>query len=200
MLKRTKGRLLITLLVVTGLAGTPNTSTLSQKERKQAVTLMKETRNDFLKSIEGLTESQLDLRTSKNGPSIRELIHTIYRNERRTRREIDQLMQQPSNSEYRLKLAYEDKDIANCAEQFLNSNTSTAAAERDDIKETINRFIDLRNANIKYLRTSTEDLRNHVTESNIGWIDCYQKYLLLAEQTRRCTNEINLMKKNLAKN
>ena len=136
----------------------------------------------------------------KNGPSIRELIHTIYGNERRTSREIDQVMQQPSNSEYRLKLAYEDKDIANCAGKFLNLNTSTAAAERDNLNETIDRFIDLRNANIKYLRTSTEDLRNHVTESNIGWIDCYQKYLLLAEQTRRCTNEINLMKKNLAKN
>lgn len=55
-------------------------------------------------------------------------------------------------------------------------------------------FIEARNANIKYLRTSTEDLRNHVTETSVGWIDCYQRYLLLAEQARRSIATIGEIK------
>ena len=43
MLKRTTGRFLITLLVITGLAGTVNDNTLSKTERKYAMSLMKDT-------------------------------------------------------------------------------------------------------------------------------------------------------------
>ena len=41
MLKRTMGRSLLTLLVITGLAGTINDSSLSQKERKFGVNMFK---------------------------------------------------------------------------------------------------------------------------------------------------------------
>ena len=41
MIKMTKGRVLITLLVVTGLAGTMNDNAITQKERKFAVTELK---------------------------------------------------------------------------------------------------------------------------------------------------------------
>jgi hypothetical protein len=51
MLKRTKGRLLLVLLVCTGLAGTLNNSSLSQKERKQAISLIKSSRNEVLASV-----------------------------------------------------------------------------------------------------------------------------------------------------
>jgi len=45
MLKRTKGLLLIALLVITGLAGTLKDSTISQKERKSAINLAKEVKD-----------------------------------------------------------------------------------------------------------------------------------------------------------
>jgi len=53
MLKRTKGLLLLTLLVITGLAGTLKDSIISQKERKSAISLMKDTKADVIKSVKG---------------------------------------------------------------------------------------------------------------------------------------------------
>ena len=46
MLKRTKGRILLTMLVVTGLAGTVNNSTLSNKERKFVIIQLKDTKTE----------------------------------------------------------------------------------------------------------------------------------------------------------
>ena len=54
MLKRTKGRILLTTLVITGLAGTVKNTTLSNQERKFAVSQLKETKTDLLRSIRGL--------------------------------------------------------------------------------------------------------------------------------------------------
>ena len=53
MLKRTKGLFLLTLLVITGLAGTLKDTSLSKKERKAALSLMKDTKADVLKSVKG---------------------------------------------------------------------------------------------------------------------------------------------------
>ena len=41
MLKRTKGRILLTMLVITGLAGTVKNTTLTSQERKFAISQLK---------------------------------------------------------------------------------------------------------------------------------------------------------------
>ena len=64
MIKRTTGRLLLTLLVTTGLAGTLNNSSLSQKERKQAINLIKSSRKEVLNSMGGLSSRQLKFKPS----------------------------------------------------------------------------------------------------------------------------------------
>ena len=50
MLKRTKGLLLLSLLVITGLAGALNDTAISSKERKLSASLMKDTKNDLIPS------------------------------------------------------------------------------------------------------------------------------------------------------
>ena len=64
MLKRTMGRSLLTLLVITGLAGTINDNSLSKTERKTAIGLMKDTKADVLKSVKGLSEAQLNFKAA----------------------------------------------------------------------------------------------------------------------------------------
>ena len=76
MLKRTKGRLLLTLLVITGLAGTLKDTSLSHKERKSAMTLMKDSKTAALKSIKGLSEAQLNFKSSTDHCSIKEWFET----------------------------------------------------------------------------------------------------------------------------
>jgi hypothetical protein len=52
----------------------------------------------------------------------------------------------------------------------------------------------MRDHHIKYIRTSTEDLRNHVVKTAAGWIDCYQYYLLIADRSSYFADLINKIK------
>jgi hypothetical protein len=196
MLKRTKGRLLLTLLVVTGLAGTLNNSSLSQKERKQGIILMKSSRNEVLQSISGLSSKQLNYKHSSEHLSINQLLLKMTQIEEKCGEEISNIMRQPANAENRLKITLTDDQLAEKSSYSIwkKNVTEDDRFTRNDPAEAIKEFMTLRNNHIKYIRTSTEDLRNHVVLSHAGWIDCYQYFLLLAEQSNYFAKEINKIK------
>jgi hypothetical protein len=196
MLKRTKGRILLTLLVTTGLAGTINDSSLSQKERKQAIMLLKNSRSEILTSTSGLSSTQMNYTAGVDQPSIAELVTSMTQVELAGSSEIKTFMEQPTNPELRLKIALTD-------EQLLNRNNLSLAAQpnhsgnvKTAIKseEAVRKFVMLRTNHIKYIRTSTEDLRNHVMETPAGWIDCYQYFLFLADQSFEVAGKIKEIK------
>ena len=107
--------------------------------------------------------------------------------------EIKTIMDQPSNSEQRLKIALtDDQLLAN--NNYALYNTGSPAVTKiswKDPVEALKKFIVLRNNFIKYIRTSTEDLRNHVAPTPAGWIDCYQYFLLLADRSSYFAEKIN---------
>ena len=74
----TKGRLLLTLLVISGLAGTLKSTSISKKERKYGTSLMKDTKNDFIKSVKGLTDAQLDFKAAPDKWSVKEGLHVAH--------------------------------------------------------------------------------------------------------------------------
>ncbi|MBL7739604.1 MAG: hypothetical protein JNK14_10315 [Chitinophagaceae bacterium] len=198
MLKRTTGRMLLTLLVITGLAGTLHNSSLSQRERKQAIQLIKNSRAEIFSSINGLSVKQLDYKAGKETPSIHELIMSMVALEIKCGEEIKTSMDKPSESQDRLKITITD-------DQLLAKNHYSVCGEiiNEDIKklwkdpsEALKKFNAMRQNHIKYIRTSTEDLRNHVVSTPAGWIDCYQYYLLLADRSYHVAEKINEIKQS----
>ena len=107
--------------------------------------------------------------------------------------EIKTSMDQPANSEQRLKIALTDDQLLANSDYGLRKTGSLAENKISwkDPAEALKKFIALRNNYIKYIRTSTEDLRNHVVSTPAGWIDCYQYYLLLADRSSYFAEEIN---------
>jgi DinB superfamily len=196
MIKRTTGRLLLTLLVTTGLAGTINNSSLSLKERKQAIHLIKSSRSEVLNSTQGLSAAQLKFKPSPKELSIGELIMNMALKEKIAGEQIKTIMDRPANAENRLKIALTDEQL------LANNNYSLYQPEVPaDNKalwknpaEALKKYTALQNDHIKYIRTSTEDLRNHVVQTPAGWIDCYQYYLLLADQNSYYAEKINKIK------
>src|SRR5678815_960329 len=77
MLQRTKGRLLLTLLVISGLAGTLKNTSISKKERKYSINLMKDTKTDVLQTVKGLTDAQLNFKPSVESWSVKECMYHI---------------------------------------------------------------------------------------------------------------------------
>ena len=191
MLKRTIGRSLLTLLVVTGLAGTINNNTLSKKERKYGVSLMKQTRDNVLGSIR-LTEAQLNFKTAPDRWSVKECMYHIAGAEKLLWELFEKTMNAPANPEKRAEIKVTDEQVVKMVEdrttkakapepiQPKNTGYSSIAEATEDFKKN-------RAEHIRYIRNSTEDLRNHVAQVPFGWIDCYQLYLMIAAHSARHT-------------
>jgi hypothetical protein len=203
MLRRTKGRLLLTLLVVTGLAGTVNDSSLSKKERKFAINLMKDTKAEIIKNVKGLSNSQLNFKSSSTDLSIKECIYSIVLSERNLWDLFQTSIKAPANPEKRSLIKMTDKEVIEICE---NSNNKTGVYESVEVKneswETVdNALTDFRNkraAHIRYINISTEDLRDHVVRMPFGWIDCYQLSLIIAAKNYMLIQQINEIKADRA--
>ena len=62
------------------------------------------------------------------------------------------------------------------------------------LDEAVNDFKTRRADHIKYLKSTTEDLRNHIVQMPFGWIDCYQLCLMIASHSDRHIQQINEVK------
>lgn len=199
MLKRTKGRLLLTLLVVTGLAGTLKDTTVSNKERKSAVSLMKNTRAEVLKSVKELSESQLNFKAATYRWSIKECIYHIAASEKKLWGILESSMKGAATPEKRSEIKMTDDDLIKLMED-RNSNVKTTEpfepkkTNYKSIVEALNAFKNARANHIKYIKTTTEDLRNHIVQMPLGSIDCYQLCIMIALHNNRHIDQINELK------
>jgi hypothetical protein len=199
MLKRTKGRLLLALLVITGLAGTIHVDSISQKERKFALKEMKETKSEALQSVKGLSEEQLNFKTAPDHWSVKECMYHIAISEKNLWDLLETTMKAPSNPDKRFEIKMTDEQLikmmedrsfkAKTAELFEPKNTPYKTLD-----DAVNDFKSRRIEHIKYLKTTTEDLRNHVVQMRFGWIDCYQLCLMIASHSNRHIQQINEVK------
>ena len=193
MLKRTKGLLLLTSLVITGLAGTLNDTAISSKERKKSISFLKETKTDLLKQVANYSNSQLDYRPSKSDLTIRECIYSIAYNEKQLWKLLKSTMQDAANPEQRIQINYRDAEFQMMQSALPPVSSSKAVAKKAGYKsvaQALSDFKQQRVAKIKYIRTTNEDVRNHVAQTEIGWLDCYQLTLMMSANTSKYSAEI----------
>lgn len=195
MLKRTKGRLLIALLVITGLAGTIHNNSISQKERKYGVKEMKESKSEVFQSIKDLSEAQLNFKPAPDRWSIKECIYHIALSEINLWQLLEDAMKAPANPEKRSEIKITDEQIVAMMENRTNKIKTHETIEPKNapwktLNEALEDFKHNRTDHIKYMRTTTEDLRNHIVQLPFGWIDCYQLYLMIGAHSNRHTQQI----------
>jgi hypothetical protein len=199
MLKRTKGRLLLTLLVITGMAGTLNDASLGSKERKFAVQHLKETKANLLKSIKGLSEAQLNFKPAPDRWSVKECFYHIILAENGLWGMFEATMKTPATPEKRSEIKVSDEEIVKMIE---NRSQKAKAAEPmlpgkatwQNMTEAIAAFKASRGEHLKYVKNTTEDLRNHVFQLPFGSIDGYQFLLFMSAHSDRHTQQINEVK------
>lgn len=189
MLKRTKGRLLISLLVVTGLAGTMDNNSVTQRERKYALNIMKEGKVNMHEEEKGLSEKQLNFTTPAHPLSIKQCLMQMAFTEQQLWETVTTTLKKTANPERRRDIKFSDDEIIQLTENghiTAGSNTfKRANAPWKNVTAAISGFKTMRNDHIKYMKNSTEDLRNHVTLTPAGWVDCYQYILIMSAETNR---------------
>jgi hypothetical protein len=199
MRKSKYGYILLALLVATGFAGTITPSTISGKERNYAVNLMKDTKAGVFKSVKGLSRAQLDFKAAPGKWSVRECSFHIALSEKNLWDALENSLKQPANAEKRCEIKLTDEQWVRMMED-RNCNIKTSrtleakSAHWKNLDEALGYFKNLRNEHIKYVKNTTEDLRNHVVEMPFGTLDCYQLCLVVAAYSRRHTQQLNEMK------
>ena len=199
MLKRTKGYILLTLLVITGLANQVPSETLTSKERKFLINSLKDTKENLAKTIKGLSELQLNFKPAADKWSLKECVQHLAITEQNLWMMADAALKEPANSEDRKEIKMSDQDMLN----FMNDRSKKFQAaeivkpEQSKWKttaEAMNAFKESRMRLIKYVKTTTDDVRNHVAKAPFGSIDVYQVFLVISAHTARHTQQIEEVK------
>jgi hypothetical protein len=199
MLKRTKGYLLLTLLVLTGLAGNTHSSSISGKERRFLSNQLKDSKTTFLKSVKGLSEAQLNFKASPEKWSVKECVYHLALAENNLWGMADAQLKQSANPEKRAEIKVTDEMLQKMVADRTNKVKTSEPFEPHNAKwktadEALKEFTDKRGDLIKYVKTSTEDVRNHVIQMPFGYIDSYQLMLMIAAHTLRHTQQIEEVK------
>jgi hypothetical protein len=199
MLKRTFGRSLLALLVITGLAGTLQDNSISKKERKHALGMLKATREDAVSATKGLSEAQLNFKAAPEKWSVKECMYHMAGAEKLLWGLFESGMKGPANPEKRSEIKWSDEEVVQKIQDRSKKATAPEPIQPKNTKYTsfedaMEDFKKIRGERIKYLRTSTEDLRNHVFQLPFGSIDGYQFLLFMAAHSDRHIQQINEVK------
>lgn len=177
----------------------PSTS-LTPEEREQALKEFQKTQDNFLKSISGLSQKQWTFKPAPDRWSVAEVAEHITLAESGIAGLIHgKIMTSPATPEKRDQVKGKDEMILTKlldrshkaqAPEFLRP-TGKFATEADLVKA----FEDARKANMDYVRTTNEDLRDHFFDHPVfGALDGYQWMLLISSHSARHTEQIEEVK------
>ena len=188
MLKRTKGYVLLTMLVLTGLAGRMHSNILTTKERHTLVTELKSSRNNFLKNVEGLSTKQLNFKAGRKDLSIKDCMIRLV--------SIENNLWMATQRSLKDQTAFTDKTFSDeilptvLQQEHTFPNTIKFISTKEALK-----FYKYQRAEIlRYVHTSTENVRGYGANMNSSNFDCYQLILLTTIYCKYYTEQIEKIK------
>ena len=197
--RKTYNYLLLLFIVFSGLAGTPTDDVLSKKERKFAAEQMKSTKAELLDAIKGLSPAQLTYKVSADKWSVQECVYHIAISEKTLWAMLETSMKAGPTPEKKKDLKVTDEQVIKMTEDRTNKVKTFSPLEPQNtpyksLDEAMNDFKTTRAAHIKYIKATSEDLRNHFVQMPFGLLDCYQLCLLISSHSDRHVQQLNEVK------
>ena len=172
---------------------------LTAEERSFALQQFQTTRDNFLKSIAGLSQKQWTFKPAPDRWSVAEVAEHIAVSESTIFGLVQKTMQSPAAPEKREQVKGKDQMILQRlpdrshkaqAPEMLRP-TGRWATEADLTKA----FEDSRKGTMDYIRTTNDDLRDHFFDHPVfGTLDAYQWLLLISGHSARHTEQIEEVK------
>lgn len=174
------------------------TQTLTQEERDRAVAELEGSKKAFLDATRGLSDAQWNFKAAPDRWSIAECAEHIALSENYIFGFVsEKIVKAPANPEKRDGAKGKDELILKMMQD--RSHKATAPEPLDPTKkpmpgsESVKLFLDGRAQTIDYIKTTKEDLRDHLFDHPvpaIGTLDSYQWILLISGHSRRHTLQI----------
>lgn len=168
---------------------------ISKKERNYAAKLLKDTEKDLKDQLKGLSEAQLKFKPAPDRWSIEECVKHIAASENMFWEMMDGTVKAAANPDKRSEIKVTDEQLVQKIEDRTNKIKTTEKLMPENISfkdtdEAFEAFKKQRDKLMEYVKSTTDDLRNHVATTPLGQLDSYQLILFTAAHSNRHTQQI----------
>ncbi len=193
-------RLITIVLTLSLLSFSTSEAPLSAEERALATTELNNSRNHLLKSLQGLSERQLNYKKDDQTWSVAECVEHIAISEETFTRMLQGILEEPTNSSSRSKAALSDSDVLNMmkdrSRKVKTQERFEPAGMYGSHDATLTSFLLKRKATLDFVKNTEADFRNRYQEFPFGTIDAFQMILFIAAHSERHILQIEALKKD----
>ena len=188
-------------MVLLGVAAFAQTS-LTKEERSKAIDHLKSTQAELLQTVKGLSEEQLNFKPDADTWSIAECVEHIAVTEVGLFEIVKGTLQTDPDPSKRAEVSMADEDLLNIIEsreQKVKTRPEMEPANKfGSFEGSLNAFKEQRAANMKFVKSTEEDLRNRYFDFPFGKADAYQVMLFISAHSKRHTDQIKEVMANAA--
>ncbi len=172
---------------------------LTDKEKKDAADLLFKTEQGVFKSLEGMSVAQLNFKAAPDKWSIAECVKHIAASETELWQMTDAALKKPANPEKRSEIKASDDQLVQMIESRAQKVKTTPPLEPQNTPykstaDALSSFFENREKLIEYVKTTNDDMRDHVLTLPFGSFDSYQMVMFIAAHSNRHTQQIEEVK------
>jgi len=189
--------ILISALLLFGF--TTKNNSITEQERKTAVDLLQQTEQGVINAVAGLSEAQLNFKAAPDRWSVLECVKHIAITEQSLWQMTNASIQGAATPEKRSEVKATDEQVVQMIESRAKKVKTAPPMEPQNtpyksLDEALESFKTDRAKLIEYVKTTNDDLRNHVVTLPPGSFDSYQMILFIGGHSNRHTQQIEEVK------
>lgn len=169
-------------------------TTLSKEERSKAIDHLKSTNAELLKTVKGLSEAQLNYKPTEDSWSIANCVEHIAISENNIFGIVQMTLKNDPDPSLRSEVKMSDDQIIGLIEsreQKVKTRPEFEPTDKyDGYDGSLAEFKSKRKENMKFVKSSEDDLRNRYFDFPFGKVDAYQVVLFMSGHTKRHTDQI----------
>lgn len=167
---------------------------LSKTDRTKLVDHLKQSQDELFKSIKGLTNEQLHFKASEGAWSIAECVEHMAITEKGIFMMVESALTAEADPSRRSEVQMTDEQILGIIRSRDQKVKTRPEMEPQNnfgnYSETVKAFKQRRKANLSFVKSTDQDLRNRYCQFPFGTIDAYQTILFLSGHVQRHTDQI----------
>lgn len=169
--------------------------TITKEDRTAAIDHLKETQSELMKSVKGLSEAQLNFKPTPESWSIAECVEHLAISESTIFGLVAKSLEAEADAAKKSELKFDDAGLVNMiSDRSFKVKTQKPfepTGKFGSYKGSLDSFKSQRKSNMKYVKSTKDDLRNHYFEFPFGLVDSYQIIRFMSGHTTRHTKQIS---------
>lgn len=191
-------KILLPALMLALISFTGSDSTLTKAEREKAVNELTNSKNNLMSAIKGLSDAQLNFKSSPESWSVAECTEHLAISENSLFGLVEGCLKTTPDPSKRSDVKLSDEQllaiIVDRSNKVKTREAFVPTGKYGTHKETIKEFKGKRKDHIKFVKKTEEDLRNRYQQLPFGTVDAYQLILFMSGHTDRHVLQIEEVK------